>query len=83
MDRKADAVTPIPPNVETRRKPNEEQLAHVLESTLSDDPEKNDLIFTFKPFECLSTNTFIATTIPKRIAVIVKRINPVTASSGR
>ena len=76
MDRKADAVTPIPPNVETRRKPNEEQLAHVLESTLNDDPEKNELIFTFKPFECLNTNTFIATTIPKRIAVIVEEDKP-------
>ena len=37
IDRKADAVTPIPPNVETRRTPSEEQLAHVLESALRDD----------------------------------------------
>jgi len=55
----------------------------VLESTLKVDPEKSDLIFIFKPFECLSTYTFIPTTIPKRTVVIVERINPVTASSGR
>ena len=40
MERNVDAVTPTPPNVETRRKPNEEQLAHVLDSTLKVDPEK-------------------------------------------
>jgi hypothetical protein len=83
LDRKADVVTPIPPNVETRRKPIEEQLAHVLESTLNVDPERNDLIFIFKPFERLSTYTFILTTTPKRIAVILDRIKPVTTSSGK
>jgi hypothetical protein len=38
LERKVDAVIPTPlPNVETRRKPSEEQLAHVLESALRDD----------------------------------------------
>ena len=36
-DRKADAVTPIPPNVETKKTPSVKQLAHVLESALRDD----------------------------------------------
>ena len=40
MERNVDAVTPIPPNVETRRNPIDEQLAHVLEITLRVDAEK-------------------------------------------
>ncbi|MFZ0894602.1 MAG: hypothetical protein WAZ77_08885 [Candidatus Nitrosopolaris sp.] len=83
MERNVDAVTPTPPNVETRRKPNEEQLAHVLDSTLKVDPEKNEVAVIFKPFECLNTYTFMLTTTPIRTAVMVERINPVTASSGR
>lgn len=83
MERKVDAVIPTPPNVETRRKPSEEQLAHVLEITLKVDPEKNEPIFIFEPLECFNTYTFILTTIPKITAVIVETINPNTASSGR
>ena len=83
MERKVDAVIPTPPNVEIRRKPSEEQLAHVLEITLKVDPEKNEPIFIFEPLECFNTYTFILTTIPKRTAVIVETINPNTASSGR
>jgi len=73
---------PAPPNVETRRNPNEEQLAHVLESTLTVDPEKNDVKLIFN-FECLKTYTFILTTIPRSIEVIFERINPTSASFGR
>lgn len=83
MERNVDAVTPIPPNVETRRKPTDEQLAQVLEIKLSVEPEKSELIVTFRFPECFIIYTFILTTIPIRIAVIVERINPITASSGR
>lgn len=83
MERSVDAVTPSPPNVETRRKPNEEQLAHVLESTLKVDPEKNEAVVIFKPLECLNTYTFMLTTTPISTAVMFERMNPVTASSGR
>ena len=83
MERNVDAVTPIPPNVETRRNPTDEQLAHVLEIMLRVDPEKNDPMVSFKLPECFNINTFIPTTIPIRTAVIIERINPVTASSGR
>jgi len=68
--------------VEARRKPNEEQLAHVLD-TLKVDPEKNEAAVIFKPFECLNTYTFMLTTTPIRTDVMFERINPVTASSGR
>ena len=65
MERKVDAVIPTPlPNVETRRKPSEEQLAHVLEITLRIDPEKNEPTLIFKPLECFNIYTFILTTIP-------------------
>ena len=70
------------PKIETRRNPNEEQLAHVLESTLTVEPEKKEASPIFN-FECLNTYTFILTTIPKRIEVTVARMNPITASSGR
>ena len=83
MERNVNAVTPTPPNVETRRKPNEEQLAHVLDSTLKVDPEKNEAAVIFKPFEFLNIYTFMLTTTPMRTAVMFERINPVTASSGR
>lgn len=83
MERNVDAVTPIPPNVETRRKPTDEQLAQVLEIMLSVEPEKSDPMVTFKFPECLTIYKFIPTTIPIRIAVVVERINPIIASSGR
>ena len=83
MERKVDAVTPTAPNVETRRKPIEEQLAHVLEITLKVEPEKNEPTLIFKPLECFNAYTFMLTTIPIRTAVIVERMNPNTASSGR
>ena len=85
MERNADAITPIPPNVETKRNPIDEQLAHVLEIMPRVDPEKNEprFILIFKLRECFNIYTFILTTIPIRIAVIVERINPVTASLGR
>jgi len=83
LERKVDAVTPTPPNVETRRKPIDEQLAHVLEITLKVDPEKNEPTLIFKPLECFNTYMFMLTTIPMRTAVIVERMNPDTASSGR
>ncbi|MEP6574875.1 MAG: hypothetical protein ABJB85_00370 [Nitrososphaerota archaeon] len=82
MDKKVDAAIPAPPNVETRTNPNEEQLAHVLESTLTVDPEKNDVILIFN-LECLNTYTFMLTTIPKSIADRFERIKPTTASSGK
>jgi hypothetical protein len=34
--------------VEARRKPNEEQLAHVRDRTLKVDPEKNEAAVIFK-----------------------------------
>jgi hypothetical protein len=55
LDKNVDAVTPTPPNVETRRKPSEEQLAHVLESTLIVEPEKNEVRLILDLSECLST----------------------------
>jgi len=83
LERKVDAVTPTPPNVETRRKPIDEQLAHVLEITLKVEPEKNEPTLIFKPLECFNKYTFILTTIPISTAVIVERMNPNIASSGR
>ena len=43
MERNVDAVTPMPPNVETRRKPIDEQLAQVLEIILSVEHENSEL----------------------------------------
>jgi hypothetical protein len=83
LDRIVDTVTPTPPNVETRRKPSEEQLAHVLESTLIVEPEKNEVRLILDLSECLSTYIFMLTTMPKRIAVIFERIKPANASCGR
>ena len=73
---------PAPPNVETSRNPSEEQLAHVLESTLKVDPDKNDLTLIFN-FECLNTNMFMLTIIPRITEVIFVRIKPTTASGGK
>jgi hypothetical protein len=78
-----DTVTPTPPNVDTRKKPIDEQLAHVLEITLKVEPEKKEPTLIFKPLEYFNTYTFMLTTIPIRTAVIVERMNPNTASSGR
>jgi hypothetical protein len=83
LERNVDAVTPMPPNVETRRKPTDEQLAHVLDIMLRVEPEKREPIITFKFPECFIIYTFILTTIPISTAVIVERIKPITASSGR
>ncbi len=42
---------PNPPNVDMRRKPTEEQLAHILDKIPIVDPENNDLlIFNFECF---------------------------------
>ena len=60
----------------------DEQLAHVLESTLIVEPDRKEASPIFS-FECLNTYTFMLTTIPKRIEVIVARMKPITASSGR
>ena len=83
MDRIVDTVTPTPPNVETRRKPSEEQLAHVLESTLIVEPEKNEAKLVSDLCECLSTYMFMLTMMPRRIAVMFERTKPTNASSGR
>lgn len=40
MDRKVEAAIPAPPRVETRRNPNDEQLAQVLDITPKVEPEK-------------------------------------------
>jgi len=82
LDTKAEAVTPAAPSVEARKNPREEQLTHILESTLSDDPESNEVLRIFI-FECLNTYMFILTTIPNSIAIMFARIKPTTASSGR
>jgi hypothetical protein len=55
----------------------------VLERTLIDEPENNDRIPTFNPFECFITYTFILIITPIRTAVTFERINPPAASSGR
>ena len=75
-------MTPAAPNVDTSKNPSEEQLAHVLESMPSEDPEKNEVAFIFI-FEFLNMYMFIPTTIPNNMEVMVARINPTTASSGR
>jgi hypothetical protein len=82
LDNNVDAAIPTPPNVETRRNPKEEQLAHVLESTLKLEPDKNDLILIFN-FECFNTYMFMLTIMPKSIDVIFVRIKSTTASGGR
>jgi hypothetical protein len=52
MERKFDATMPNPPNIDMRRKPNEEQLAQVLDKIPNVDPENNDLLIF--NFECFS-----------------------------
>ncbi len=79
MVRKADTVTPAPPKADIRTKPSEEQLAHVLESTLRDEPENKDDTLTFSFFECLRSYTFMLTTMPIRIDVIFERTKLATA----
>ena len=83
MERNVDAVIPIPPKVEIRREPTDEQLAHMLEIMLRVEPEKSEPMFTFKFPEYFNIYTFILKTIPISIADIVERINPIAASSGR
>jgi len=48
----------------------------------SEDPEKNEVAFIFS-FEFLNMYMFILTIIPNNMEVMVARINPTTASSGR
>jgi hypothetical protein len=55
----------------------------VLERTPRAEPEKSDVLLILNPFECLNMYRFILTTIPNRIDIIVERMNPVTASSGK
>lgn len=43
----------------------------MLESTLIDEPENNDRIPSFYPFECLITYTFMLITTPTRMAVFL------------
>jgi len=73
---------PVVPNIDTRRNPREEQLAHVLESTLRAEPENKDVRLDLTT-EFLNTYKFILTTIPKNIEVKVERIKPRIASSGK
>jgi len=81
--RKVDIVTPTPPKADIRTKPSEEKLAHVLESTLRDEPENKDDTLSFRFIECLNTYTFMLTTMPIRIDVIFERRKPATASLGK
>ena len=83
MVKKVDTVTPTPPKADIRTKPSEEQLAHVLESTLRDEPENKDDTLSFLFIECLSTYTFMLTTMPRRIDEIFERRKPTTASLGK
>jgi len=72
---------PIPPNVDTRAKPIDVQLAQVLDINPIDAPENKDLP-SFN-FEFLIMCIFILKTIPISTAVILVRMKPNTASSGR
>ena len=83
MVRKVDIFTPTPPKVDIKTKPSEEQLAHILESTLRDDPENNDEVLTFSFFDCTSTYTFILMTSPIRMAVMFEIIKSMVASPGK
>lgn len=51
---KAETVTPTVPITEIRKNPREEQLTHILESTLSDEAESNEMLLIFIS-ECLTT----------------------------
>jgi len=42
LERNVDVVMPIPPKVETSKKPADEQLAHVLDIMLKVEPEKSE-----------------------------------------
>ena len=46
MDKKVDVANPAPPNIDIKRNPSEEQLAHVLERILNPDPVMKDLKLT-------------------------------------
>ncbi len=71
------------PKVETNSSPTDEQLTHVLEITPMAEPEKSDAVLILKRLECLNRYRFILTTIPSRVDIIVERMNPTTASSGK
>jgi hypothetical protein len=72
---------PNPPNIDTIRKPIEEQLAQALEAIARIEPDTIDL--SNLCFELLITYTFNATNIPISTEVIFVRTNHVIASSGR
>jgi hypothetical protein len=55
----------------------------VLESTPIEEPEKKEAVLSLIPPECLSTYTFMLTTIPRRIAVMFEKIKSSIASSGK
>ena len=74
-------MMPKPPNVDTTRKPIEEQLAQVLEAIPRIEPENNDLSNFNSEF--LITYTFMATNTPINTEVMFVRMNPAIASSGR
>ena len=65
-----------------RKNPNEEQLAHALDTILREDPEKREARLSLIE-EFLKTYTFIATTTPRRRAVMLDRKKLPIASSGR
>jgi hypothetical protein len=65
-----------------RKNPNEEQLAHALDTMLTDEPEKKEARLSLRR-EFLKTYTFMATTAPRNGAVILDMIKLPIASSGR
>jgi len=75
------AIIPIPPNVDIITKPIEEQLAHALLITPRNEPEIHDL--PILRFECFIRYMFIATTIANMIDMMIVKMNPIIASSGR
>jgi hypothetical protein len=62
----------MPPKVETRTKPIDEQLAHMLDIMLRVEPEKSQPMVTFKFPEYFNTYTFILTTIPRSLQLLSK-----------
>jgi len=65
-----------------RKNPDEEQLAHALDTILREDAEKREVRLSLIE-EFLKTYRFIATTAPRRGAVIPDRIKLPISSSGR
>lgn len=71
-EKKFEIKMPIPPKVETKAKPIEEQLAHVLATSPKDVPENKDLLNL--NFEFLKIYIFILSTIPNKAEVILVKI---------